>query len=73
MPWVILRFVLIGPIVGCVVFTFLDHLGAAQRVNAGSPAMAVGETFLESAVAGVYGVIFTYPLTGSMAAIAGFC
>ena len=73
MPWIILRFVLIGPVVGCIVFTFLNHLGPAllEHMTVGSHALAVGDTFLESIAAGVYGVIFTYPMTGSLSAIAG--
>jgi hypothetical protein len=72
-PWIILRFALIGPVVGCVVFTFLSHIGPGltERMPVGSRALGVGDTFLESTVAGVYGVIFTYPMTGSLGAIAG--
>jgi hypothetical protein len=71
--WVIFRFVLVGPIVGCVVYSFVGHLGPALTEHAAglSHLRLVGSTLLEGVVAGAYGVIFTYPLTGSLGATAG--
>ena len=73
MSWVIFRFVLVGPIVGCVVYSFVRHLGRAlsEHTVGLSHWRLVGSTFLEGVVAGAYGVIFTYPVTGSLDATAG--
>ena len=74
MTWIIFRFVLLGPVTGSIVFSLLQTLGAPSVAPVGhtfselDAAMALGEVLL----AGAAGVVFTLPLSGSVAAFGGW-
>jgi hypothetical protein len=68
-----LRFALVGPVVGSIVYFFVSRLGPAlsEHMPEHEHVKAIVTSLIESVLAGAYGVIFMIPMTGTLGAIAG--
>jgi hypothetical protein len=68
MGWIIFRFVLIGPVVGSFVFAFV---GGIHGFKTPDGAANIGDLVHETALTGLYGLVFAHLLAGLPAAASG--